>query len=886
MSRAILLLAAVWAALVLGAPLLAPAAPVDNLKAKFANPPADSRPMMRWWWFGPSVSKPELEREMRVMRDAGLGGFEVQSVYPLQVDNPAEGFRNLTFLSPEFQDALKFTGETARSLGLRMDVTLGSGWPYGGPQVSIDRSSGRLRFERVKTAGGSAAIPTLREGEKFIAAFDGTTHREIANVRDSAVLSDAPEVWFFIASRTRQMVKRPAAGGEGYVLDHYDPAAVDHYLSAVGDRLLQSLAAAKPYAIFCDSLEVYGADWTGNLLEEFRTRRGYDLRPFLPALAADIGPETPAIRYDWGRTLTEVFADSFLRKVHQWAQQRGVKFRVQNYGIPPAVLSGYQYADLAEGEGAQWEIVRASRWASSASHLLGRPVTSSETWTWLHSPVFRATPLDLKAEADLHFIEGINQLIGHGFPYTAPGAEYPGWRFYAAAALDEKNPWWIVMPDLARYLQRVSFLLRQGEPVNDIALYLPESDAWSQFSLGKVHMIDTLRELVGTNAISQILAAGYGFDFVDDGTIDRMIASHRYRAVVLPGVEFMPPETALKLAQYSKAGGVVIATKTKPILAPGKMAGESAHAIVRSLPAKLVEQEDQLGPALQAAIAPDMGIAPASPEIAFIHRKTESRDIYFVVNTGNVHRKFDAAFRVAALNPESWNPMTGEIYPLVPTGATKTATTIQLDLDPYESRIIVFSAAPAQGSAPRIRVRRGIEFDRGWTVRFQDREPVPYDRLHSWTDDESTRFFSGAATYERTFQLPSDWQRSTARLSFGPGTPVPMPAPGARASNQGVRAWLDSPVREAAVVYVNGQRAGSVWCPPYSLDVAPFLHPGENRLRIVVANLALNQMAGHPLPDYRELRARYGNRFDPQDMDQVKPMPSGLLGPVVLALEH
>ena len=96
-------------------------------------------------------------------------------------------------------------------------------------------------------------------------------------------------------------------------------------------------------------------------------------------------------------------------------------------------------------------------------------MTSSETWTWLHSPVFRATPLDMKAEADLHFLQGVNQLIGHGWPYSPPEAGEPGWRFYAAAVFNDHNPWWIVMPDVARYLQRVSYLLRQGEPANDVA---------------------------------------------------------------------------------------------------------------------------------------------------------------------------------------------------------------------------------------------------------------------------------------------------------------------------------------------------------------------------------------------------------------------------------
>ena len=101
-------------------------------------------------------------------------------------------------------------------------------------------------------------------------------------------------------------------------------------------------------------------------------------------------------------------------------QQHGTLFRSQSYGTPPVTLSSDALVDLPEGEGSQWRRFTATRWAASASHLYGRPVTSSETWTWLHSPVFRATPLDMKAEADLHFLQGVNQLIGHGFPYSPP----------------------------------------------------------------------------------------------------------------------------------------------------------------------------------------------------------------------------------------------------------------------------------------------------------------------------------------------------------------------------------------------------------------------------------------------------------------------------------
>src|SRR5262249_41637741 len=140
----------------------------------------------------------------------------------------------------------------------------------------------------------------------------------------------------------------------------------------------------------------------------------------------------------------------------------------------------------------------------------------------LHSPVFRATPLDVKAEADLHFLQGINQLIGHGWPYTPEGVEPPGWRFYAAGVFNDKNPWWIAMPDLARYLQRASAILRQGEPANDVALHLPNDDAWARITGGRANLLDGLRERLGPDVIAAILEAGFNLDVFDDAALDAL----------------------------------------------------------------------------------------------------------------------------------------------------------------------------------------------------------------------------------------------------------------------------------------------------------------------------------------------------------------------------
>lgn len=890
---------------------------ITELQRGFERPPDDARIMMRWWWFGPSVTKAELDREMRLMKEGGIGGFEVQPVYPLLPDNPVAGIRNLPYLSDDFIDALRFTSTKAREFGLRMDLTLGSGWPYGGPMVPITEAAGTLRSERVKVQPGSRRIPlpNIMPGDSLLAVFLARTEgqtiiadslRELTDIRDGAVwlsndLQGQHEVLFFTSSRTGMQVKRPAVGAEGYVLNHLDKHATEQYLKNVGDRLLQAFGPNPPYAIFCDSLEVYNQDWTPGFLDEFRTRRGYDLKPHLPALIADVGPQTFEVRRDWGKTLTELYNERFLQPLHDWSRRNKTLLRVQNYGVPAVSLSGYANVDLPEGEGAQWKVVRGTRWASSASHIYGRPVTSSETWTWLHSPSFRATPLDMKAEADRHFLMGINQLIGHGWPYTSEGVEYPGWRFYAAAVFDEKNPWWIVMPDIASYLQRTSFLLRQGTAVNDVAVYLPNDDAYAHFTSGNPHLIEILRERVGSDLINTILDSGYGFDFFDDDVLlktgrveqDRLaLGAARYRVVVLPGVERVPLETMRKLEEFVRGGGIVIATRRRPDVVPGMKATAAEQTELKEIVKRLfdgatakahfVEDEKQpLRDKLTALLQPDMSLIPSRADIGFVHRSTTDAEIYFIANTTNARQTLKATFRVTGMKPEWWDPFSGRVWSAKIETTSQKRTTVELDLEPYASRVLVFSKRtlpPPVANAPAIGLT--IDLSTGWRVSFgETKNSVTMDQLRSWTDDEATRYFSGAATYEKDVTLPDNFLRPglNVQLDFGQGTPLPE-----QNLRAGMQAWLDAPVREAAVVYVNEQRAGSVWCPPYALNVTSFLRPGNNKIRIVVANLALNYMAGRRLPDYRLLNLRYGERFQAQDMDKVQAIPAGLLGPIKL----
>jgi hypothetical protein len=862
---------------------------IAGVQRLFADPPADSRIMMRWWWFGPSASREELDAEMRRMKEGGIGGFEVAAVYPLAVDDAARGFHNYPYLSAEFLDRIAFTSRRARELGLRMDLTIGSGWSYGGPYITPGLAATRLRSERREIAPDIVSIerPAPFEHDRLIAAFiapgsvqeaDPASFRELT-IPETGRIALPPGrgprvVLFYFSGQTGQLVKRAAMGAEGYVLDHYNRAAIETHLREAGDKMLAAAGSGGVDSIFCDSLEVYDADWTADLFDEFQQRRGYDLRPLLPIAELGAGSRAETIRGDYGRTLTELFEARFLVPMHEWASRHGVRFRIQNYGMPPASLASYRHADIFDGEGFEWRTLSATRWASSASHLFGRPVTSSETWTWLHSPAFRATPLDLKAEADQHFLAGINQLIGHGWPYSPPEARSPGWMFYAAGAYTDKNPWWPVMPDTARYLQRVSFVLRQGEPVADVALYAPTEDAWSEFRPGNpraLNLFADIRDLIGQKTIPAILDAGHAFDLVDEGTLAQSRA-RRYRLIVLPAVKHVSDAAKRAFAEYGASGGTLIATTRKPD---------------GDWPLLTVVREDELRARLKDALTPDVALSPETPTIGFVHRRLADADLYFLANTSNERRAIVARFGGESPHAELWDPMTGGIERLESSGQG-----VSLTFEPHGSQVVVFRKA--SGTAARAAVRReraAIELKSGWTLSVG---ATPRDGTvtlpHSWADDERTRYFSGTAMYTRSIDVSAAFREPGGRvlLDFGAAQPVEREAlPGGTMRGNSFAALIAPPIREAATVFVNDRRAGSIWAPPYRVDVTDLLRPGANEVRIEVYNTAINQLAeGGRLPDVAAVTDRYGQRFRLQDLDDLRPIPSGILSVPRLVAER
>jgi hypothetical protein len=382
-------------------------------------------------------------------------------------------------------------------------------------------------------------------------------------------------------------------------------------------------------------------------------------------------------------------------------------------------------------------------------------------------------------------------------------------------------------------------VLRQGTPANDVALYLPTEDAWSDFTAGKDSLSQAMGPLLGPELIPRILDAGFNFDFIDDLAIESRGIS--YPVLVLPKFQRMPPETARRIEAFQKQGGVVVKAED-----------------ISTLPQRYT---------------PDF--ATGAPAVGFVHRKLADADLYFVANTGNRPVQVTPQVRSKRRCSETWDPYSGAF----------SAAAVPLRLVAYESKILVFSDAPQGGHcfAPSgnmsLRDEASINISSDWKVSFPYRSDSLRE-LRSWTKEDATRFFSGRAVYEKSLAVPETFLSPGREvvLNFGDGTQVDATLQ----TGAGMQALLESPVREAAIVFVNGERTGTVWRPPYESDITRYIHGGSNTIRVEVANLALNALAGQSLPDYRLLNLRYGVRFQPQDMNNLNPVPAGLRGPIRL----
>lgn len=284
----------------------------------------EAKPGARWWWMGSAVNQEDLRWNMREYSKAGIGALEITPIYGVQGNDNNE----LEFLSTPWMNALKFVESEGAKDGILIDMNNGTGWPFGGPYVPIEEAAAKLVCTDVNATGKELRkgvdISVKDEKEKQYAklsrvmayAADGTVANltEFTDANGMVTWKKAPKkgqyrIISVYCSRTRQKVKRAAPGGEGYVIDHFDHDAVAHYLQRFEDAFDKS-GTPYPHTFFNDSYEVYQANWTPKLFEEFEKRRGYKLEEHLLELLGYKEDAGNKVLVDYRETLGELLLET------------------------------------------------------------------------------------------------------------------------------------------------------------------------------------------------------------------------------------------------------------------------------------------------------------------------------------------------------------------------------------------------------------------------------------------------------------------------------------------------------------------------------------------------------------------------------------------------
>lgn len=865
-----------------------------------------------------TLDKPQPVRAVTILMRGGFQMFQLGVVFPrLEASLDGKNWRKVADLGLNFVPAtISFPPVEAKFFRLVLVNVATAGMndrdaapgaersPFDIFKISPDvelvelRLSAESRIDRWEAKAGFASLPERYAPD---AALDGREQGVAlgdvidltAHMAADGVLNWTPPPgtwrvvrmgWSLIGTKNH-----PApVEATGLEVDKLDRAAVRRYLETYLAKYKDAAGAdlfgrRGVQALLTDSTEVGAFNWTPGLLEKFRDLRGYDPRPWLPALTgAIVGSRDDSDRFlfDFRRTVGELHATEHYGTIAAVAHEHGLKV----YGEALEGSSGSlgddldmrRYADIPMG--AQWTFARNGkpqpmheadlRGAASVAHVYGKNIVAAEALTASSNPWAHA-PADLRPAIDLIFASGVNRPVLHTSVHVPRDDMAPGLSLWIYGQYFNRLETWA---DMARpwvdYIARSSVLLQAGQPVADVAYFYGEERPIAAMSSAGLPA-----DLPRRYAYDFVSASAVRHDLkVDKGAIVAP-GGVRYRVLQLGGSSNeLTLATLRRIAELAGQGATIVGEA--PRGSPGLNEQTSEYAsLVRKLwggsevtlvgQGRVVASRDVEKALDMIGVRPDFAlVAPrADSHVLFVHRRIDDGEIYFVNNRSNEAQAGDIRFRVTGKAPEIWRADTGEIKP-ASYRMEGDVTVLPLDMSAEDSFFVVFrkdTNASERTVAPDT-IRAIADVDGPWNVTFQAGRGAPasttFATLASLSENThpGIRYFSGVATYRTTFDAPAS------------------PAPGnALLIDLGA-------IGDVAEVRVNGKLAGAVWHPPYSVDIGQLIRPGRNELDIRVANLWVNRLIGDAQPGAAPITFT----STPTYKADAPLRPSGLIGPVRL----
>ena len=699
-----------------------------------------------------------------------------------------------------------------------------------------------------------------------------------------------------------KMVERAGPGGEGNVIDHFSAQALKNYLQHF-DVAFKGQDLSFLRAFFNDSYEVDdaqgAADWTPALFDEFKKRRGYDLKEHLPALFAQDDEESNSrILCDYRETISELVLENFTMQWKAWAHSNKAIVRNQAHGSPANILDLYATVDIPEIEGIEPLRIKM---ASSAGNVTGKRLVSSESATWLNEH-FESNFFDIKVAVDRFMLNGVNHIFYHGTSYSPPGDPWPGWLFYASVHVNPRNSLWPHFSALNKYIERSQSLLQNSSPDNDVLLYYPIYERFSTPGEELIEHFDGVGAQFDSTAFKDAAEImhrrGYTYDYISDKQLGKTLVEKgslitegkgSYKTLVLPRCKFIPLSTFKKIMAMAEEGATVLAFEGLPNSISGYSNMEANKKSFNDLITKLkginVESEIKtvqfgkgtivFGNDLEKLLdyAKARKEAMVGQGMQFIRKKTPDNKLYFI---SNGETPFEGWIVLQAKGDAGmlYNPMDGAI------GIGKTRKSSDGNLEVFvqlkKNETLFIDVHPKMPAGVPFRYHETLGsplvLEGTWSLTFAEGgpqlpQPVTTKSLTSWSafGDLAYQNFSGSATHTLSFQKPK--QRSAGWLL-----------------DLGV-------VKESAEVSINGKSLGILLGPTFQVYIEDSALKEENILEVKVCNLMANRIA------YMDREGIFWKKFYNVNFPSRKaenrkngiftaahwkPHLSGLLGPVRL----
>lgn len=674
------------------------------------------------------------------------------------------------------------------------------------------------------------------------------------------------------------------AEATGLEVDKYDAAAVERYMTAYLDMYRKAVGAenigAKGIrALLTDSTEVGESNWTPRLLEEFKTRRGYDPLPWLPTLTGTtIGSSAQSDKflYDFRRTLGDLMADAHYGTVARVAHANGLTLYGEALEDGRPVLGDdldmRHYADVPmsalwtfpAGGKPRFGLLGDMKGAASVAHFYGQNLVAAESMTSAFSP-WAFAPRDLKHVIDLEFVQGVNRPVIHTSVHQPTDDKLPGLSLAIFGQYFNRHETWASMAKpWISYIARTAYMLQQGSDAADLAVFYGE---------------ETPVTVLYGEGQPAWLPKGHAFDFVNwkmltllkvdrDGEM-MSPGGARYKALYLGGTsKFMTVPTLRELKRLADAGARIIGTapEASPSLDDSASEFKTLVASIWAKP-KVLAQTDVDSAMHSQGIADDFGLVDGDTgaDLRFVHRKLPDGDIYFIDNRETHGVTVKARFRVNGKAPELWHAVDGSVRQ-VSYESDGQFTTVPLDLGSEDAVFIVFRKPAKSASlqvAPAV-FADAATLSKPWQVTFEKDRGAPasitMNKLVPLNEnsDPAIRYFSGTATYATTVEQPRGWHESQ-------------------------KLWLDlGKIGDVAEVLINGKPVGITWFTPYRVEIGSLMKPGTNRIEIKVADLWVNRLIGDQQPGAKPLTWTAVPTYKPD----APLRPSGLIGPVRLISER